>query len=70
MSAATIQVDAHNRTEQTISEALAAAPKAQSGQVLVARMERVEKDLREQRNMLTQILGAVQAMQGTQDAGS
>ncbi len=70
MSAAAIQVDANNRTEQTISEALAAAPKAQSGQVLVARMERVEKDLREQRNMLTQILGAVQAMQGTQDAGS
>lgn len=70
MSAVPIAVDANNRTEQTLSAALAAAPKAQSGQVLVARMERVEKDLREQRNMLTQILGAVQTMQGTHGASA
>lgn len=64
MSTASIPVDVNSPTEQTLSAALAAAPKAQSGQVLVARMERVEKDLREQRNMLTQILGAVQGKQG------
>ena len=70
MSAVSIAMDANNRTEQTLSAALAAAPKAQSGQVLVARMERVEKDLREQRNMLTQILGAVQTMTATQGASA
>lgn len=70
MSAVSIAMDANNRTEQTLSAALAAAPKAQSGQVLVARMERVEKDLREQRNMLSQILGAVQTMNAAQGASA
>ena len=43
-----------------------AAPKvAQSGQVLMSRIERMEKEQRDQKNMLAQILGAVQGMNGT-----
>lgn len=34
-------------------------PKAQSGHVLISRMERMEKEQREQKSMLEQILGAV-----------
>ena len=45
--------------------AQAAAPKvAQSGQVLMSRIERMEKEQRDQKNMLAQILGAVQGMHG------
>ena len=41
------------------------APKAaQSGQVLMSRIERMEKEQRDQKNMLAQILGAVQGMHG------
>ena len=41
------------------------APKAaQSGQVLMSRIERMEKEQRDQKNMLARILGAVQGMQG------
>lgn len=45
--------------------AQAATPKAaQSGQVLMSRIERMEKEQRDQKNMLAQILGAVQGMHG------
>lgn len=41
------------------------APKvAQSGQVLMSRIERMEKEQRDQKNILAQILGAVQGMNG------
>ena len=40
------------------------APRVQSGQMLLSRIERMEKEQKDQRNMLTQILGAVQMMQG------
>lgn len=44
---------------------LTTAPKAaQSGQVLMSRIERMEKEQRDQKNMLAQILGAVQGMHG------
>lgn len=43
-----------------------AAPKpAQSGQVLMSRIERMEKEQRDQKNILAQILGAVQGINGT-----
>ena len=38
--------------------------KAPSGQVLMSRIERMEKEQRDQKNMLAQILGAVQGMGG------
>lgn len=63
MSAPSIPVDSDGRTEQTLGIALAATPKTQSEQVMGVRMDRVEKDLREQKHMLAQILGAVQTMQ-------
>lgn len=47
---------------QTLSAALAGAPKAQSGQVIMSRIERMEKEQRDQKNMLVQILGAVQGI--------
>ena len=37
--------------------------RAQNGQMLLSRIERMEKEQKQQRNMLTQILGAVQMMQ-------
>ena len=40
-----------------------AAPRVQSGQVLMSRIERMEKEQKDQRNLLSQILGAVQMMQ-------
>lgn len=40
------------------------APRVQSAQMLLSRIERIEKEQKDQRNMLTQILGAVQMMQG------
>lgn len=49
-------------TAQTLSAALAGPPKAQSGQVIMSRIERMEKEQRDQKNMLVQILGAVQGM--------
>ena len=49
-------------TAQTLSAALAGAPKAQSGQVIMSRIERMEKEQRDQKNMLAQILGVVQGI--------
>lgn len=39
-------------------------PRVQSGQVIMSRIERMEKEQKDQRIMLAQILGAVQCMQG------
>lgn len=39
-------------------------PKAPSGQLLMSRIERMEQEQRDQKNMLAQILGAVQGMSG------
>jgi hypothetical protein len=41
-----------------------AAPRVQNAQMLISRIERMEKEQQDQRNMLSQILGAVQMMQG------
>lgn len=38
-------------------------PRVQSGQVIMSRIERMEKEQKDQRVMLAQILGAVQCMQ-------
>ena len=46
----------------TASGAAAAPKTAPSGQVLMSRIERMEKEQRDQKNMLAQILGAVQGM--------
>ena len=48
----------------TGSNAGAAGPKAPSGQVLMSRIERMEKEQNEQKNMLAQILNAVQGVGG------
>ena len=45
------------------AQQLAAPFRAQNGQMLLSRIERMEKEQKQQRNMLTQILGAVQMMQ-------
>ena len=47
----------------SLANGVAGAPKtAPSGQVLMSRIERMEKEQRDQKNMLAQILGAVQGM--------
>ena len=46
------------------STSTAGGAKHQSGQVLMSRIERMEKEQRDQKAMLTQILGAVQGMHG------
>ena len=59
-------------TNKTTSPNAATAPQQQpngvkgpSGQVLMTRIERMEKEQRDQKNMLAQILGAVQGMSGS-----
>lgn len=42
-------------------------PKAQSGQVIMSRIERMEKEQRDQKTMLEQILGAVRERKGVSD---
>ena len=49
-------------TSQAAVDMNAGTPKAPSGQVLMSRIERMEKEQRDQKNMLAQILGAVQSM--------
>ena len=49
-------------TNQAAVDMNAGTPKAPSGQVLMSRIERMEKEQRDQKNMLAQILGAVQNM--------
>ena len=46
------------------AQQVAPAPRLQSGQMLISRIERMEKEQKDQKNMLTQILGAIQMMQG------
>ena len=48
----------------TATPAGQAQPRLQSGQVIMSRIERMEKEQKDQRVMLAQILGAVQCMQG------
>ena len=43
------------------------APKVQSGQVIMSRIERMEKEQRDQKTMLEQILGAVRERKGVSD---
>ena len=50
--------------EHTANGAGSASSKPASGQVLMSRIERMEKEQRDQKNMLAQILGAVQGMSG------
>ena len=47
-----------------LQNAASNAPKAQSGQVIMSRIERMEKEQRDQKTMLQQILASVQNMQG------
>lgn len=47
----------------TATPAGQAQPRVQSGQVIMSRIERMEKEQKDQRVMLAQILGAVQCMQ-------
>lgn len=44
--------------------------KAPSGQVLMSRIDRMEKEQRDQKNILAQILGAVQGIHGSPGSGS
>ena len=48
----------------SISAAAQGVAKAQSGLVIMSRIERMEKEQRDQKNMLAQILGAVQGIHG------
>ena len=58
-------VNADPGTGPPVPAGAAGAPKtAPSGQVLMSRIERMEKEQRDQKNMLAQILGAVQGMGG------
>lgn len=41
------------------------APKSQSGQIIMSKIEQMEKEQREQKNMLEQILGAMKAGKGS-----
>ena len=59
----TPQVQAGNGVNGTVPAQPGQKPP--SGQILMARIERMEKDQRDQKNMLTQILGAVQVMSGS-----
>lgn len=48
--------------ESSAGTPAAGGPKLQSGQVLMSRIERMEKEQRDQKNMLAQILGAVRGV--------
>ena len=49
------------------SGAMVGGPKTQSGQVIMSRIERMEKEQRDQKTMLEQILGAVRERKGGSD---
>ena len=49
------------------SNGVQGGPKAQSGQVIMSRIERMEKEQRDQKTMLEQILGAVRERKGGSD---
>ena len=51
-------------TSDASADGAAAGPKAQSG-VVMSRIERIEQEQRDQKNMLVQILGAVRGTQGS-----
>lgn len=65
-SAASTRSIAHpartSSTDAATHAATAAAPKVKSGQVLMSRIERMEKEQRDQKNLLSEILGAVQGI--------
>jgi len=56
--------------EVTTQNGLQGGAKAPSGQVLMSRIERMEKEQRDQKNMLAQILGAVQGTRIHSSPGS
>lgn len=49
-------------TNTAMNAIAAGAPKTQSAQVLMSRIERMEKEQQDQKNLLSQILGAVQGI--------
>ncbi len=63
-TAPTASMSAPAGTSDTSASATLGGPKAQSGQVIMSRIERMEKEQRDQKSMLEQILGAVRESKG------
>lgn len=57
-------------TDSIAQEGPQGGAKAPSGQILMSRIERMEKEQRDQKTMLAQILGAVQTMHGSPSSSS
>ncbi|KAK4694949.1 hypothetical protein P7C71_g2710, partial [Lecanoromycetidae sp. Uapishka_2] len=57
-------------TENGLQNVPQTGAKAPSGQVLMSRIDRMEKEQRDQKNILAQILGAVQGMHSSPGSGS